>query len=228
MKAVILAAGRGTRLLPLTESVPKPLIEVNGVPILERMLKQLKSVGITDVVVVVHHLKGQIMNYCSGSPFGMNVTCVEQEEMKGTADAVLCAESHVVGRFICIAVDSFFETSLLDELINTEGGIITCKEVEDASRYGVLEVSGEEVVKIVEKSSNPPSNLANFSVYVFPHEIFDACKELIPSARGEFEITDAINLLIERGVEFKYLKTEILDIGTPEQLKEAEEIDKAN
>ncbi len=224
MKAVILAAGKGSRLMPLTTSVPKSLILINGVPLLERMLKQLKEVGIMDVVVVVHHLKGEIMNYCSGSPFGMNVTCVEQEEMKGTADAVLCAESHVVGRFLCIAVDSFFETSLLNELINTEGGVITCKEVEDPSRYGVLEVDGEDVIGIVEKSSSPPSNLANFSVYVFPHEIFDACKELIPSARGEFEITDAINLLIERGVDFKYLKAEVLDIGTPEQLKEAEEI----
>ncbi len=227
MKAVILAAGKGTRLLPLTENTPKSLVKINGVPMLNRMLKQLKDVGISEVVVIVHHLKEKVIDYCNNFQ-GIKVTCVEQEEMKGTADAVLCAEGHINERFLCLGVDSYFETSMLKELVSLEGNVITCVEVEETSRYGILAVNGNEVTEIVEKPNDPPSNFANMSVYIFPIEIFDACKEVVPSARGELEVTDAINSLIEKGVSFSYFKAEkILDIGTPEQLKEAEELNLA-
>ncbi len=229
MKAVILAAGKGTRLLPLTKENPKPLVPINGTPMLEIILKQLKKVGITEAVIIIHHLKGKIMNYCEGSPFGMSTICVEQEEMNGTADAVLHAESQInEDKFLCLAVDSFFETSLLDKVLKAEGeGVIACREVEDASPYGVLVTEDEKVVDIVEKSANPPSNLANFSVYMFPKEIFAACKKIKPSPRGELEITDAIKLLIDEGKNFTFVKSNhIMDIGTHEQLKEAEELAK--
>ncbi len=225
MKAVIMAAGRGSRLMPLTENVPKSLVKVNGVPMLELMLKQLKSAGITEVVIIVHHLKGEVMNYCEGSPLGMRVTCVEQTEMKGTGDAVLHAEPYIKDeKFLCVAVDSLFETSLLKKLMETRGeGVIACRRVEDPRRYGVLAIDGEQVIDIIEKPQDPPSNLVNFSVYVFPHAIFDACKELTPSPRGELEVTDAIKILIDRGADFRYVESEhIIDIGTHEQLKEAE------
>ena len=225
MKAVILAAGRGTRLMPLTESIPKALVPINGKPILEIILQQLKEVGITEVVIIIHHLKGEIMNYCD-SFSGMKTICVEQSEMKGTADAVLHAEPYINDKFLCIAVDSLFETELLRKLINNDSeGVITCKEVEDTKRYGILKVDGDRVLEIVEKPDNPPSNLANFSVYVFPKEIFAACKKVEPSSRGELEINDAIKGLINGGKKFTYVKSEhIIDVGTYEQLKEAEKL----
>jgi dTDP-glucose pyrophosphorylase len=227
MKAVILAAGKGTRLAPLTDVVPKPLLKVNNVPMLERLLLQLKEVGIMEVVVIVHHLKGQIMNYCEGSVFGMTVTCVEQTEMKGTGNAVLYAEPHVKDTFLCIAVDSLFKTELLTQLTNTTSeGAITCREVENPERYGILQVDGNKVTKIVEKSDHPPSNLANFSVYKFPVQIFEACKKLTPSPRGELEITDAIQDLIEESIGFECVKTDkILDVGTKAQLDAAQSFD---
>jgi len=227
MQAVILAAGRGTRLMPLTENIPKALVPVSNKPMLEIILQQLKKVGVTDVVIIVHHLKGKIMNYCAGSPFGVKTTCVEQIEMKGTADAVLHAEPYIKDdKFLCIAVDSLFETDLLKKLLNKGSeGVITCKKVEDAKRFGVLKVEGDKVLDIIEKPENPPSNLANFSVYVFPKEIFAACKKIQPSSRGEYEVTDAIKLLIDQGKIFTFIESDkILDVGTHEQLKEAEEL----
>ncbi|PIN73291.1 hypothetical protein COV20_03615 [Candidatus Woesearchaeota archaeon CG10_big_fil_rev_8_21_14_0_10_45_16] len=225
MQAVILAAGQGKRLFPLTKDIPKALVPVNGIPMLEIILKQLKKVGITDVVVVIHHLKGQMLNYCEGSPFGMNIRCVEQKEMRGTGDAVLTAEKYITDKkFLCIAVDSLFETSLLEKLLKSDSdGVITCKEVDDPRRYGILVVDGKNVLDIVEKPVDAPSNLANLSVYLFPREIFAACKRLEPSLRGELEVTDAIKMLIKGGKKFTYVKTpNILDIGTQEQLQEAE------
>ena len=147
--------------------------------------------------------------------------------MKGTGDAVLYAEPYIKEEFLCIAVDSLFKTPLLPQLMNTNStGAITCRESENPKRYGVLQVEGNKVTKIIEKSDNPPTNLANFSVYKFPVQIFEACKKLTPSTRGELEITDAIQDLIDNGVEFECVKTDkILDVGTKEQLEEAQNFD---
>jgi dTDP-glucose pyrophosphorylase len=225
MQAVILAAGRGTRLLPLTQDVPKALAPINDKPILEIILSQLKEVGVTDIIIIVHHLQEEIHNYCADSSFEMKITCVEQKEMKGTADAVLQAEPYIHDdKFLCIAADSLFETELLHQLLKeTSDGVITCKEVKDTKQWGILKVDGDKVLDMVEKPDDPPSNLANFSVYVFPKEIFAACKKVKLSKRGELEINDAIKMLINSGMYFTYIKCEhIIDIGTPEKLEKAE------
>src|SRR3989344_1684852 len=229
MQAVILAAGRGQRLIPLTEKIPKALAPVNGRPILGIILKQLQKVGIKEVIIVVHHLKEKIMDFCKQSMLGMKIMVVEQKEMKGTADAVLQAEPYIKdNKFLCIAADSLFETKLLKKLINTKAeGVITCKEVKDTKPWGILKVEGKKVLEMVEKPVIPPSNLANFSVYLFPIEIFAACKKVKPSARGELEINDAIKMLIDQGIVFTYVKSDyIMDIGTIEHLKKAEELAK--
>src|SRR3989344_564814 len=229
MQAVILAAGRGKRLLPLTKKIPKALALVNGKPILEIILKQLKEVGVNEAVIITHHLNHKIKKYCQGSPFGIRTICVTQKRMLGTADAVLQAEPYIKNdKFLCIAADSLFETKLLRKLINTKAdGVITCKEVEDTKPWGILKVEGKKVLEMVEKPVIPPSNLANFSVYLFPIEIFAACKKVKPSARGELEINDAIKMLIDQGIVFTYVKIDyIMDIGTIEHLKKAEELAK--
>jgi len=226
MKAVILAGGRGKRLAPITDTIPKAMIPINGKPMLEIILGQLKTIGVAEIVIVIHHLKNKIMDFFSDSFLGIKIHYVEQKEMKGTADAVLTAEQFIDGTFMCIACDSLFDTQLLKRIVkHTSDGVITVCSVEDPSRFGVIETDGEKVTRIVEKSPHPPSNLANFSIYLFPATIFDACKKISKSPRGEYEITDAIQYLIDHGARFEYeVGKDILDIGTLEQFKQAQEL----
>lgn len=230
MQAIILAAGRGTRLQPLTDTTPKAMLPINGKPMLEIILHQLKSVGVTEVVVIVNYLKEHIKkHFGNGSKIGMKITYVEQPELKGSADAIARAEGHITDkRFFVIACDSLFETHLLKRLLkHTSPGVFTCTEVEDGRRYGILITEGRKVTRIIEKPENPPTNLANFSVYILPHEIFKACKEVKEGVKGEYWLPDAIQMLIDKGIEFEYeVCSHILDIGTPEQLAEAQEMAK--
>lgn len=226
MQAVILAAGRGTRLQPLTDSIPKAMVLVNGRPMLEILLRQLASVGIRDIVLVVHYRKEKIMDYFKdGSHLGLSLTYIDQREMKGSAHALQQAASFVKSdKFICIACDSLFETSLLQQILaHPSVGVITCTEVEDGRRFGILVIEEKKVTRLIEKPENPPTNLANCSVYLFPSAIFTACAQVQPGLKGEYLLTDAIQKLIDAGVDFGYVKSKhILDIGTHEQLQEAQ------
>jgi bifunctional UDP-N-acetylglucosamine pyrophosphorylase/glucosamine-1-phosphate N-acetyltransferase len=230
MQAIIMAAGRGTRLQPLTDTTPKAMLPINGKPMLEIILGQLKTVGVTEVVIIVNYLKEHITKYFgSGSKIGMKITYVEQPELKGSADAIARAEPFITDkRFLVIACDSLFETHLLKRLLeHTSPGVFTCTEVEDGRRYGILVTEGKKVLRIIEKPENPPTNLANLSVYILPHEIFKACKEVKPGLKGEYWLPEAIQMLIDKGMHFEYeICSHILDIGTPEQLAEAQELAK--
>ncbi len=227
---MILAAGEGKRLRPLTYNTTKALVEVNGKPLLQILIEQLKTAGITKIIVIVNHFKEKIIDYFgNGSQFGVTLTFIEQKERKGNANALLYVESYIKGkRFFLIAIDSLFETEVLSRLLSHRSeGVFTVKEVTDTSRYGTVAIKGKNVLKIVEKSTQPPSNLANFSVYILPREIFEECKHVPLSPRGEYEITDAIQSLIDKGIVFEYeVSKYILDIGTLEQLREAQEIAK--
>lgn len=225
MQAVILAAGRGTRLQPITDNLPKAMVPINGKPILEILLKQLKETGIRDVVIVLHYLKEKITNYFGdGKKIGMDIKYVEQKELMGSADAVLCAEPHIKGKFLLVACDSLFETDQIKRVLEHKSdGVFTAKEVKDGRAFGILVTEGNKVTKVIEKPENPPTNLANFSVYLLPQEIFHACRTVKPSHKGETWVTDAIQMLIEQGMTFEYETSKhILDIGTHEQLYDAQ------
>ncbi len=230
MQAVILAAGEGTRLRPLTLETPKAMVLINGKPILQVIIEQLKSVGVTDIVIVVYYLKEKIMNYFGdGTKFGVKIKYAEQTGIKGSADAVLMAEPHITDkRFFVIACDSLFETDLLKRLMaHKSAGMFTCKEVEDGRRYGILITEGKRVKRIIEKPEVPPTNLANLSVYILPKEIFEACKKVPEGLKGEKWLPDAIQMIIDKGIIFEYeIVRHILDIGTHDQLKEAQDLAK--
>lgn len=225
MKAIVLAAGRGTRLKELTEDKPKVMCSVNGKPMLEATLEKLQQAGITESIIIVHYMKEHIINYFGNAFNGMKLTYVEQKEMLGTGDAVLTAEPYLSDdKFLVLAGDVMFEPELLNKVLSHDNPVITVCEVKDPSRYGVIETTNGHVKSIVEKSPTPPTNLANASIYLFPKQIFDACKNIEKSPRGEYEITDAIQLLIDQGVTFDYeVVTQWIDIGVKEQLKEAHE-----
>ena len=228
MQAVILAAGRGTRLQPLTDTIPKAMVSINGRPQLEILIEQLKTVGVKDITIVVHYMKEKIIeHFGDGSRLGVKIQYVEQKEMKGTADAVLCTENYVKDKkFFLIFCDSLFETDLLERLLKHKSdGVFTCREVKDPSRFGILMIEGNKVVKFVEKPEHPPSHLASFSVLIMPREIFGACRKIKPGPRGEYWLTGAIQLLIDKGTTFEYeVSQHILDIGTHEQLAEAQDL----
>ncbi len=228
MQAIIMAAGAGTRLKPLTDTIPKAMVPINGKPILQLIIEQLKTTGVKDVVIIVHYLKDKIIDYFGdGKKLGVKITYVEQKELKGSADAILKAQPYIKDdRFFAIACDSLFETSLLKRLLaHKSEGVFTCTEVEDGRRYGILITKGPKVIQIIEKPEHPPTNLANLSVYILPKKVFAACKAVKPGPRGELWLPEAIQMLIEQGVDFEYeICNHILDIGTHEQLAEAQDL----
>lgn len=229
MQAVVLAAGRGKRLKDLTEDLPKVMMPLNGKPIIEIILKQLSMADVKEAVIVVNYKKEKIIEYLGEEIFGIKLKYAEQKETNGTATAVLSAEPYITEkRFFTVAGDSVFPTDILERLKKhkSEGVLSVCR-VNDASRFGVIETTNGKVKRIVEKSPNPPSNLANTSIYLFPYSIFDACKRIKLSERGEYEITDAIQLLIDEGKTFEYEIFDCwLDIGTKQQLDQAQVLTK--
>lgn len=205
MKGVILAAGKGTRLYPVTRKIPKPLLPIANRMTLAYAFDQLKDCGISDVCVVVGDNENEIKDVLGdGSAFGLNLDYVRQLEPKGLAHAVGFAKEFVDGDdFVLYLGDAIYDRPLkpfVDRFRETGcANLNLVKPVDDPRRFGVANVDGERIVKLVEKPAVPESNLAMAGMYVFGPEIWDVLPELEPSARGEFEITDAIQLLIDKG-----------------------------
>ena len=232
MQAVILAAGKGTRLEPLTDDKPKPLVEVNGRPLIEDVFDNLIDIGVDEFVVVVGYKKEKIIERYEDEYDGIPITYAHQREQKGLAHALLQAESHVDGDFVLMLGDNIFRGNLGD-VVNRQNedradAAFLVEEVpmEEASRYGVCDTNEYgEIVRVVEKPDDPPSNLVMTGFYTFTPAIFHACHLVQPSDRGEYEITDAINLLIQSGRTIDAIRLDgwRMDIGYPEDREEAEE-----
>jgi bifunctional UDP-N-acetylglucosamine pyrophosphorylase/glucosamine-1-phosphate N-acetyltransferase len=235
MKAVILAAGLGTRLMPLTASTHKTLLQIGDKPLLGHTLEALADNGIKDIFLVVSHRKEQVKGFFGdGSKFNVNIKYLEQKNPRGgTADAVRQAEGRINEGFIVLNGDILFDKLIIKNLIEKYkecDGVISCKEVENPWDYGTVLVEGERVVKIIEKMKNPPTNLANIGIYIMPREIFDAINSTKLSVRGEYEITESIQILIDRGMKFKFLKTNgfWMDVGKISDYEKAKEIYEKN
>ena len=228
MKAVVLAAGKGVRMLPLTEDRPKVLVEVLGRPFLWYVLKSLRDAGITEVCLIVGYKKEVVEDFVDSLADTlpeMKIMMVEQREQLGTAHATALAR-HFVGNeiFLSINGDNLYSVADLKELVKLDENTIAAIEVEDPTRYGVLVCDGERLVKIVEKPKDPPSDMINAAAYVFTPEIFDAIERIGKSERGEFEITDAITLLAEQGKVKVYVIEDFWkDFGKKEDIPFMEE-----
>ncbi|HVO78293.1 MAG TPA: bifunctional sugar-1-phosphate nucleotidylyltransferase/acetyltransferase [Methanomassiliicoccales archaeon] len=230
MKAMILAAGEGTRLRPLTSNTPKPLLLVAGKPFLTHVLEALRSAGVIDVAILVGWKANRIKEfYGDGGALGMNISYLEQKERLGTADAVRFAENITDEPFVCLNGDvvvSGDDIKAMRELHEKTGlTVMGAVEVEDPSQFGVLETKNGRLTKVVEKPNRPPSNLINAGMFVFTPEIFHAISHIGKSPRGEYEVTDALNLLAEsEGVAIHTLTTQWIDVGRPWDLLRANEI----
>lgn len=192
MKAVILAAGDGTRLRPLTETRPKPMLQVAGRPILHHLIAEAHKAGITEAVVVVRQMKERIMEHFSANDIGVKLTFVEQGRENGTGAALLCAQNEISDTFVALAGDIVTEASVIKAVMDAhEGGItVGLKKVPNPHLYGVAELSNGRISMFEEKAAHPKSDLANLSVYCMEPTVFSELKSLGKSERGEYELVD--------------------------------------
>lgn len=222
MKGVILAAGKGTRLYPITRHIPKPLMPIAGRLTLEYAFDQLKAMGCTEVCIVVGENEPEMRKALGdGAAFGLKLSYARQVEPKGLAHAVGFAREFVGDDdFVLYLGDAVYDRPLAEfaEQFRSQGcaNLNLVKWVEDPRRFGVANLDGQRIVKLVEKPQNPESNYAMAGMYIFGRQLWEVLPDLQPSARGEYEITDAIQMLIDRGhhVEAGIYEGEWFDTGT--------------
>jgi bifunctional UDP-N-acetylglucosamine pyrophosphorylase/glucosamine-1-phosphate N-acetyltransferase len=190
MKAVIMAAGEGIRLRPLTSTRPKVMLQVAGKPILEHLLLEVKKAGINEAVIIVRYKKETIIDYFKEKDLGIKLTFVEQGKDNGTAAAILAAESEIKDTFVALAGDTITTSENIKKVIDNHKGRITLgvKKVKNPHLYGVVELSGETVSLFEEKPAHPKTDLANLSIYCMEPTIFEEIKSIPKSDRGEYEI----------------------------------------
>ncbi len=227
MKALILCAGKGTRMRPLTDNRSKVLLPVGGEPLLEHTVKKLRRYGVSDFVFVVNYCKDQVMSYFGdGSELNVDISYVEQEKAQGTADAVGAAEEEINERFVALNGDLFLQGDINPLFEENNEAIIGVKKVSDISRFGEIREKNGYVTGIQEKPDEKRRGLANIGLYVFSPKIFKAIKKTPLSSRDEYEITDSLEILInDFGEEVGCAKidAEWLDVGRPWDLLEANE-----
>jgi UDP-N-acetylglucosamine diphosphorylase/glucosamine-1-phosphate N-acetyltransferase len=233
MKAVLLAAGEGIRLLPITATRPKHLIKVGGKPILQFCLEAVRQAGIDEVIIVTHYMSEAIRSYFGdGEKLGLKLTYVEQKAILGTGNAAEVAEPYLDGDFVLIYGDLLFgEDTVKTVLSQFEKGktaaVMGVIPVDKPESYGIIEQEAEGRVKrIVEKpaAGKAPSNLANAGVYVFSKEVFDKIRQTKASIRGEWELTDAITMFAQEGktvLATQLNKDDWFDVGRPWDLLDA-------
>lgn len=228
MKAVVLAAGEGTRMRPLTSATPKVMLPIANKPMLEHIVDAAIEAGITGFVFITGYHEETIReHFGNGEKWGVTIEHVHQEEQLGTANAIGCANGHVEGSFIVLNGDVLISSSHIRKMTERKNdAIITVKKVENPSDFGVIETEGDKVSKIIEKPVNPSTDLANAGIYLFRESIFDLIEKTPRSPRGEYEITDSLQMLIDGcdNVGYEVLEEEWIDIGRPWDLLEANKI----
>ncbi|WP_148416280.1 sugar nucleotidyltransferase [Haloferax sp. KTX1] len=239
MKAIIPAAGQGTRLYPQTHTKPKGMVRLAGKPILGHILQNISETEINEVIIVVGGtMKEQIIEYArTAFSDQFSLEFVEQENAKGLGHSIYQAESVARGDELLIALgDMLFENGFYtfieahNELPESDGSI-GVKTVAEPSHYGVVEMNNNEVSRLVEKPDDPPSNFAISGVYIIENSdaMFDALRHLIDNnlvgAGNEFQLTDALQRMVEQGYNLRTFEVEDwYDCGRPETLLKANRV----
>jgi glucose-1-phosphate thymidylyltransferase len=230
MKGVVLAGGTGSRLFPLTKITNKHLLPIYDRPMIYYPIETLVDAGIRDILVVTggRNAGDFLRLLANGKQFGLNhINYTYQEGEGGIADALALAEHFADGHKICVILgDNIIEGSIrqaVDEFRAQERGArILLKEVHDAERFGVAELNGDRIVNIEEKPKKPRSNYAVTGFYMFDATVFQKIRTLVPSGRGELEITDVNNAYIREGtMSFSFLNGWWTDAGTFDSLLRA-------
>lgn len=231
MKGVILSGGTGSRLRPITHTGPKQLVPVANKPVLEYAVEDLKDAGITEIGVILGNIgRDEIQQLLGdGSEYGVKITYIVQGNPLGLAHAVGCTEEFVGDDdFVVYLGDNILKQGI-SELVESfragdYGAGIALQEVDNPQAFGIADVDPEgNVRRLVEKPDDPPSNLALIGIYVFSPVVFDAIESIGPSWRGELEITDAIQHLLDEGheIDSHTVGGWWKDTGKPEDILEA-------
>ncbi|MBM2826205.1 MAG: glucose-1-phosphate thymidylyltransferase [Dehalococcoidia bacterium] len=229
MKGLVLSGGRGTRLRPLTYTGAKQLVPVANKPVLFYVLEDLVAAGITDIGVVVGDTGDQIEAAVGdGSRFGSRVTYIHQEAPLGIAHAVKIARPFIGDdSFVLFLGDNLVRDGIVPLVESFKASdvnsLIVLKTVPNPSDFGVAVCEDGAVVRLIEKPADPPSNLAVIGIYMFDHHVFEAVENIRPSARGELEITDTIQYLIDKGLKVMpyHLEGYWTDTGKMDDMLEA-------
>jgi UDP-N-acetylglucosamine diphosphorylase / glucose-1-phosphate thymidylyltransferase / UDP-N-acetylgalactosamine diphosphorylase / glucosamine-1-phosphate N-acetyltransferase / galactosamine-1-phosphate N-acetyltransferase len=229
MKAVILAAGEGTRMRPLTANLPKPLLPVAGKPFLRHTLEAVREAGVREVTVLIGWQGHRIRElFGKGDGLGLSIAYEEQSERLGTAHAIGRLREHVDGAFLSVNGDVVVRGDALRRLVahhaKVRAPVMAVAEVEDPRPFGVVELDDGMIVGLEEKPKSPRSKLINAGIYVFEPDIFPLIDKTPKSSRGEYEITDTLRSLIEAGNLHGFrLPGDWIDVGRPWDLLRANE-----
>lgn len=233
LKAIILSAGEGSRMRPLTLTKPKTMLPVAGKPIIQYNIESLRDNGIIDILLIVRYKEEIVRNYFGdGSDFGVNISYKTQKDFLGTANAISYGEDFIDDSIIVLNGDIILDDEIIHEIIKkynylSPDTLMLLTEVEDPSAFGVVEIENGNIKNIVEKPKREeaPSNLVNAGIYIFNKDIFDKICETEISERGEYEITDSVSLQIEDNKTVIGHKTskDWIDVGRPWELIEVNE-----
>ena len=233
MKGIILHGGHGTRLRPLTHTGPKQLLKIANKPMSQYVLEDLRDAGIKDIAIIIGDVYPEKVKefYGNGEKFGVNLTYVYQDNPKGIAHAIsLCYDFIGTDKFVVYLGDNILRTGLLSYVkkfqSSSNDAQILLAEVENPSQFGVAKIQKNKILKIIEKPKNPPSNLAVIGVYFLTPKIFEIIKQLKPSWRGELEITEALQLLMDNDlqIDHDYVTGWWKDTGTPKDILHANKL----
>ena len=222
MQTVLLAAGEGTRMRPLTHSTPKPMLPVGERPLCAHTARAAVAAGTDELVVVVGYEADDVRAYFGDEFEGVPVSYAVQGEQLGTAHAVLQAREHLDGAFVVLNGDDLYDPGAIDALFDADGPAIGAYRVDDPTSYGVLSLDGDRVTAIVEKPSDPPSDRVNVGAYRFPAAARDWL-DVEVSERGEYEITDVVARVVNEVGMTAVPVERWLGVGRPWELLEANE-----
>lgn len=236
MKGIILHGGHGTRLRPLTHTGPKQLLPIANKAMSQYALEDLKTAGIIEIGIIIGDVYPEKVKeyYGTGEKFGVKITYIYQDAPKGISHAIrLCKDFIGNDNFIVYLGDNVLRKDLTDytkkfQTSESDAMILLC-EVNDPQRFGIAELDQDnhgKIKKIMEKPKDPPSNLAVIGIYFLSPKIFDVIDNLKPSWRGELEITEALDMLMNQGnkIEYDIVTGWWKDTGTPEDIIHANKL----
>ncbi len=199
MQAIVLAAGEGSRMRPLTSKLPKVMLPIAGRPLLEHIIVRAYEAGADNIILVIGYGADFVRSYFGdGSRLGVKIEYAIQKKQMGTGDALMAAKAHASDSFLVLNGDILPDTESLKTMISSEEESVAARQVTDPKRYGVFLEENGYMKSVIEKSPSPPSNLANAGIYLFERGIFDCLSRVTLSKRGEYELTDALNILAEK------------------------------
>ena len=225
MKAVILAAGEGNRMRPLTYTKPKVMLPLANKPILEHLVIEMKKAGVKDFTIVVgYHAETIRQHFGDGAKWGVSIDYVAQRKQLGTAHAVKMVEGLVKDKFLLANGDVLLKADDIAKILAKDTTTLSLIEAKDTKDLGVVEVTGNKIKAIHEKVEKPPGNLVNAGVYLLTSEIFPAIAKTEKSPRGEYELTDSLQILLGEKHDISWIRIDHwLNLSYPWDLLTANE-----